>query len=214
MIEFGTVFGSCGNNAVDRLNITDIIVSKQNRTVDVEFADELSDITTKLARVQAKRTLGNVPVRLRRNEAFIRNDTNVMFYAIPKDKEPGKPEVIGRVQAEEMLIGRPIRNEEVVSIASINEGSGRVTITGRVFDADEREITSKKSGKEMHIVTLDVTDNTSSITVKMFVNKGEDDSKFKDLYTPISKALKMAARDYMPRYAAERSMTITQKRSL
>ena len=190
MIEFGTVFGNCGNNAVDRLNITDIIVSKQNRTVDVEFADELSDITTKMAQDQAKRTLGNVPVKMRTNAALVRHDTNVMFYNIPKGKELGKPEVIGRVQAEEMLIGRPIRNEEVVSIASINEGSGRVTITGRVFDADEHEITSKKNGKEMHIVTLDVTDNTSSIQVKMFVHKGEDDIKFRDLYTPIVKSLK------------------------
>lgn len=191
MYEFATVFGSCGNDAVDRLNITDMKVSELNRTVDVEFADELSEVTKKLAAAQARKSFDdNVRLRLLPSAAVQRGDRNIMYYTMPRGKEIGKPEVTGRVQAEDMLIGRPIRNEETVSIASLNEGSGRVTITGRIFDADEREITSKKSGKEMHIVTLDVTDNSSSITVKLFVSKGEDDSKFRDLYTPIAKALK------------------------
>ena len=98
--------------------------------------------------------------------------------------------MIGKAQAEDVLIGRPIRNQPIVSIASISDGSGPVTISGRIFDADEREITSKKSGKEMHLVTLDITDNTSSVTVKKFVNKDDDDQKFKDLYSPIKKSLK------------------------
>ncbi len=192
MIEFSTMFGKSGNNTVDRLSITNVIVSKQKHTVDVEFANELSATIEKLAREQIKKTLGDTSVTLRIDPKYLRSNRNVMFYTLPQDrvKTLGQPEIIGRARAEEMLIGRPIRDENIIAISSINEGSGRVTVSGRIFDADEHEIKSKKTDREMHIVTLDVTDSTSSITVKMFVNKGEDDSKFKDLYTPIKKSLK------------------------
>ena len=192
MYEFSTIFGSSGNNTVDRLNITNLIVSKQKREVSVEFANELSTTIEKLAREQVQKTLGNVPVKLKTDPKYAQSNKNVMFYTMPKDrvKEVGKPEIIGKARAEEMLIGRPIKDENIIAVSSINEGSGRVTISGRIFDADEREIKTKKTDKEMHIVRLDVTDTTSSITVKIFVNKGEDDSKFKDLYTPIKSALK------------------------
>ena len=192
MYEFSTVFGSSGNNTVDRLNITNLIVSKQKREVSIEFANELSATIEKLAEEQIQKTLGDVPVKLKTDPKYAQSNKNVMFYTMPKDrvKELGQPEIIGKARAEEMLIGRPIKDEDIIAISSINEGSGRVTISGRIFDADEREIKSKKTDKEMHIVMLDVTDTTSSITVKMFVNKGEDDSKFKDLYAPIKKSLK------------------------
>ncbi|MGM9936443.1 MAG: PolC-type DNA polymerase III [Candidatus Ornithomonoglobus sp.] len=204
MIEFGTVFGKSGNATVDRLNITNLIVSRQNRNVEVEFANELSMTIEKLAQEQIRKTLGSIPVKLKTDPKLAREKRNVMYFTRPKDGEAligGGPEIIGRASAEEMLIGRPIRDAEVAAIRSINEGSGRVVITGRIFDADEREIKSKKTGKEMHIVMLDVTDNTSSITVKMFVDKGEDDSRFKDLFGPIKKALKKGGM-----YAAIRGM--------
>lgn len=190
MYEFDTVFGSSGNALVDRLNVTRIVVSKSRRGLEVEFAGELSSVIEKIAAEQIKRSVGNIEVKLRTDPRYFREKQYVVLYNTPKDADDTEgPEVIGKANAEEMLIGRPIKNEDVVSIASVNEGSGRVTVTGRIFDADEREITTKK-GKEMHIVTLDMTDGTSSITVKLFVNKGEDDSKFKGLFPPIKKALK------------------------
>lgn len=196
MIEFGSVFGKSGNSAVDRLNITNLIASRQNRNLEIEVASEVSLTIEKLAKEQIAKKLGGIPIKLRTDPRLTTAKQNVMFFTMPKDGalSDGGPEIIGKANAEEMLIGRPIRDEDVVSIRSINENSGRVTITGRIFDADEREIKSKKTGKEMHIVMLDVTDNTSSITVKLFVNKGDDDSKFKDLYGPISKALKKGGR--------------------
>lgn len=192
VIEFSTVFGKSGNMTVDRLNISNLIVSKQNRSVEVEFANELSMTIEKLAQEQIRKSVGSVLVKLRTDPKFVKENRNVMYFSKPVNDliSDGGPEIIGKTNAEEMLIGRPIRDADVVSIRSINENSGRVVITGRIFDADEREIKSKKTGKEMHIVMLDVTDTTSSITVKMFIDKGEDDSKFNDLYTPIKKSLK------------------------
>lgn len=191
MIEFCTVFGETGNNSVDRLNITNLEMSKTNKQIKVEVANELSGVIEKLALEQIKKSVGNANAILRTDEKYIKENKNVMIYKMPSDKLPTDlgPEIIGKATADDMLLGRPIRNENIVSIKSINENSGRVTISGLVFDADEREIKTK-TGKEMHIVTLDVADATSAITVKAFVNKGEDDQKFKDFFPPIKKAFK------------------------
>lgn len=190
MYEFDTVFGRCGNQSVDRLNVTNLIVSRQNRNLEVEFAGELSDTIEKIATEQIRKTVGNIKINLRTDPRYIREKQNIMYYTVPKGGEAiGEPKIIGKANAEEVLIGRPIKDEDIIAISSITEASGRVTVTGRIFDADEREITTKK-GKEMHIVTLDMTDGTSSITVKLFVNKGENDSKFNNMFPPIKKALK------------------------
>ncbi len=191
MIEFCTVFGETGNNSVDRLNITNLEMSKTNKQIKVEVANELSGVIEKLALDQIKKSVGNANAILQTDKKYIKENKNVMIYKMPSDKLPTDlgPEIIGKATADDMLLGRSIRNEDIVSIKSINENSGRVTISGLVFDADEREIKTK-TGKEMHIVTLDIADATSAITVKAFVNKGEDDQKFKDFFPPIKKALK------------------------
>ena len=65
---------------------------------------------------------------------------------------------IGRV-----LLGRSIKDlPEPIQI--LREDSGRVTIDGCIFDMESREL---RGGK--YLITLDVTDYTSSITVKMFL---------------------------------------------
>ncbi len=191
MIEFSTVFGSTGNNTVDRLSITDLVVSKSERRVRVEVANELSDVIRLLAVDGIKKKIGNVSVELVTDTKYLK-EKNVLVYKLASDKptDNSAPEIIGRVvSADIMLLGRHIKDSEIVSIASVNENSGRVTISGRVFDADEREIKTK-TGKEMHIVTFDIADATSAMTVKVFVDKGEDDSKFKTLFPPIKKSLK------------------------
>ncbi len=190
MYEFNAVFGKCGNQLVDRLNVTRLIASREKRNLEVEFAGELSDTIEKIAAEQIRKTVGDIKINLRTDPRYIREKQNIMYYTVPRGGEnAGEPKIIGKANAEEVLIGRPIKDEDMIAISSVSEGSGRVTVTGRIFDADEREITTKK-GKEMHIVTFDMTDGTSSITVKMFVNKGEDDSKFQNMYPPIKKALK------------------------
>lgn len=191
MIEFSTVFGESGNNSVDRLNITNLAMSKSNRQIKVEVADELSGVIEKLALDRIKSTVGDVNIILQTDLKYKKENKNVMIYKLSSDKglsESG-PEIIGKATADDMLLGRAIRNENIVSIRSINENSGRITISGLVFDADEREIKTK-AGKEMHIVTLDIADSTSAITVKAFVNKCENDEKFKEFFPPIKKSLK------------------------
>ncbi|HHT66088.1 MAG: PolC-type DNA polymerase III [Caldicoprobacterales bacterium] len=76
------------------------------------------------------------------------------------DRENGK-----KVSAKTgtVLLGRPIKGEPL-SIDTLREDSGRVIIEGCIFDTDSREL---RGGK--YLITIDVTDHTSSITVKMFL---------------------------------------------
>ena len=191
MIEFSTVFGTSGNGTVDRLNVTNLVVSKSQRKIKIEVANELSDVIRNLAIAQVASYTGNADVELAEDPKYRKETKNVMVYKLAGAKPVTDlgPEIIGRATAEDMLIGRPIRDEDIASIASINENSGRVTVSGRIFDADERFITTK-AGKEMHIVTFDITDTNSAITVKLFVNKGDNDEKFNNLFPPIKKSLK------------------------
>lgn len=191
MFEFNTLFGLSGNRTVDSLNVTNIIASKRNRKMEIEVGNILSDVIKKIAVEQVKKCVGNIPVSIKTDAKFLNEKQNVMYYDLPKSKveTAGEPVVIGKAFTEEAMIGRPVKGEDIIAISSINEGSGRVTISGRIFDADEREIKTKKN-KEMHIVSFDLTDNTDSITVKLFVDKGEDDSKFNGLFPPIKKSLK------------------------
>ena len=191
MVEFCTVFGNSGNSTVDKLCITNLTVSKINRNVKVELASPISGVIEKLATEQIKRAVGQSQITITTDPKYITENKNVMIYTLASGKTvaDSKTEIIGKATAEDMLIGRPIRNEDIASIASLNENSGRVAISGKIFDADEREIKTK-TGKDMHIVIFDIADSTSAITVKLFVNKGENDEKFNNLYPPVKKALK------------------------
>jgi DNA polymerase-3 subunit alpha (Gram-positive type) len=61
-----------------------------------------------------------------------------------------------------LLAGERIESAPA-DISEINEGTGRITIQGRVLSAESRAL---KNGKRM--LRFDMTDNTSSITVKVF----------------------------------------------
>lgn len=191
MVEFSTVFGNSGSSIVDRLNITNLLVSKADKSVSVEIADDIGGATEKIALEQIRKSVGSVNISLTVDPKYKKETKNVMVYKLASDRlrADSSTEIIGKATAEEMLKGRPIRNENISSIASVNENSGLVTVSGVVFDADERDIKTK-TGKEMHLVMFDIADSSSAITVKAFVNKDEDDSKFKNLYQPIKKGLK------------------------
>ena len=69
---------------------------------------------------------------------------------------------------EYLIMGRPFKDAPV-SIASIAEDSGRVAIQGCIFNT---EIKTLNSGKT--IISFNITDNTNSITAKIFVREEND----------------------------------------
>lgn len=72
---------------------------------------------------------------------------------------------------DELIMGRPFKDTPV-SIASITEDSGRVVIQGCMFNT---EIKTLNNGKT--IITFNITDNTNSITAKIFIREENDFAK-------------------------------------
>ncbi|MEG1058561.1 MAG: PolC-type DNA polymerase III [Clostridia bacterium] len=73
---------------------------------------------------------------------------------------------IGSPQPENVLYGVNISTTERIKVQDVTTNQDRVCISGCIFQIDAREL---KSGKML--VSLDVTDYTSTITCKMFLDK-------------------------------------------
>ena len=77
----------------------------------------------------------------------------------------------GKKKAEDaVLMGKPIKTSPI-PLESVNLESGNVTVRGRVFEIDSREV---KGGAS--VLSFSITDNTSSIHVSKFIRKDDDKS--------------------------------------
>jgi len=192
-----TLFPLLTDETLKNVEVEKIALSKKNRTLQLRFPSSVSEQTAKRAceTLKALYQLRSADYVLA--EKTFDADKNIMVYKvnhsdIEQMKESGKVQtniVVGNVNVSDMLVGRAISGD-LVSLASINEASGYVIVSGKVFTLDEREITSKKSGKEFHLITMDMTDKTDSITIKMFINKTEDDEEFNKFYSRVKKGVK------------------------
>ena len=113
-------------------------------------------------------------------------------------------------------LGREIKpSEEVSQMVTINQEERNVVIEGYVFDLEVRELRSKRK-----LLTLKMTDYTSSFIVKKFSNNKEDEDVFdamkKGIWLKVrgsvqedtySRELTVNARDFMMVKHAERQDT-------
>ncbi|HWR59983.1 MAG TPA: PolC-type DNA polymerase III [Clostridia bacterium] len=99
-----------------------------------------------------------------------------------------KPKNGGKDKAKErndiVIMGRAF-NDIPVSISSIAEDSGRVTIQGTIFNTEVKNLNNGKT-----IIIFNITDNTNSITAKIFIKEENDTAKLvenitKDRYVRI-----------------------------
>lgn len=79
-----------------------------------------------------------------------------------KEVNNTKTNVQSSAMSEDVIMGKDIR-DEIISINSIDEASGVVTIQGEIF---KTKIIDTRSGKK--IITFNITDLKGSITVKCF----------------------------------------------
>ena len=80
---------------------------------------------------------------------------------IPIENASGRDN--GKAKSGLVILGRSVK-ESPVSISTLAEDSGRVAVEGTVFDMESREL---RGGK--FLITLDITDYSGSIAVKMFL---------------------------------------------
>ena len=102
----------------------------------------------------------------------VKNEAKVVSSAItapPPDQKQKKQEFrsygSGDMPVRGVITGKPF-TDSIMKISEVTPDSGKVAIAGEVFRTESREI---RGGKFIYI--FDVTDYTSSVTVKMFVEK-------------------------------------------
>ena len=194
--KLGTLFPALKNDYVGELTVSKINLSRQDRKMRIVFESGVSEENAEKAAnaIKAICHLREVKTEIEEKKAYA--DNNVMMYAVSERTDDNgetttvksrKP--IGKANAAEMLYGKPIHGD-ILPISSVDENSDSVIISGRIFNCEERTITSKKTKKELHLLVMDITDNTDSITMKMFIGKTDDDEVFNSLYNPIKKGLK------------------------
>ena len=82
------------------------------------------------------------------------------------EEEKAERELAKEPQPENVIYGINIQNPETTKIEEITPGGDRVCINGQIIQKEEREL---KSGKML--LTIAVTDKTSTVSCKMFLDK-------------------------------------------
>ncbi len=197
--KLGTVFPNVTDSSVTDLIIEKISVSRNKRSINMVLGKDTPPELTERAAAAVKAACALFEVSAsaaKESDIEVARKRNIMLYEVAEGHEDIMksapafgPKFVGKVTVSDMLYGRPIRGD-AISVSSINENSGTVIFSGRVFDLDEREITSKKNGKTYHLITMDVTDNSDSVTVKMFIAKTENDEQYNKLFPTVKKGIK------------------------
>ncbi len=189
------IIPSIKDEELANLSVEKILLSKSKREMKIILQNSVAQDIADKAAEEVKKACNLNKVIVIAEEKNDGEKKNIMIYEVPQNytDNPSAPKTarrtLGHADVSDMLYGRPIK-DSIVPISSIGENSGRVTFSGRVFAADEREITSKKTGKEFHLLTMDITDNTDSISCKMFITKKNDDDAFKKLYGRLKTGIK------------------------
>ena len=193
--KIGVVFPKITDKDIADLEIEKIRVSKNRRKIGILLGSDTSAYQQAKVESEVKKACNLTEVIVRVDNRIKQQDKNVMIYEVEPGQEGSMqsassgPKIKGKANVSDMLYGRPI-NDDIISIHSINNNSGRVVFSGKVFFVEDRDIKSKKTGKEFHLITMDITDNEDSISAKMFVTKTEDDEPFNKLFSKLKKGVK------------------------
>lgn len=103
-------------------------------------------------------------------KCYFEEENKIVAEALkPKKGDSRKDNTKERKDA--VIMGRPF-NDIPISIASITEDSGRVAIQGSIFNTEVKTLNNGKT-----IIIFNITDNTNSITGKIFIREENDTAK-------------------------------------
>ncbi|HHV29605.1 PolC-type DNA polymerase III [Acetivibrio mesophilus] len=149
--------------------------------------------------------------------------TNTVIKSAPKpaktSSEAKSNTTFATGDKSEVILGKSF-NDSVMIMSEVTQDSGRIAIRGEIISTETREL---KSGKLLYI--FDVTDLTSSITVKIFLDKDKSGSVIERLkektnvkirgeaqYDKFSKELTVIASDIVQVSTESRSDNADEKR--
>ena len=195
--RLSVVFPYINDKGIADITIEKMYLSKARRSLKIVFGENTTERQMSRAEKQIKKCLHLNRISSERLERVSRvSDRNVIIYNVSSEQsgaaadENGAPnrQAGESVMVEDMLCGKPIKGR-TVPISSLNENSGKVIIRGKIFSFEDKDITSKKNEKTYHLVTMNITDLTDSITIKMFVTKQDDEEK-EEQYTKMASKIK------------------------
>ncbi len=142
----------------NRFNVpTEIVVKKTLKTKD-RFAD-----------IKRERIKNEVDAVIKKGKAFeeskeeeTKKQTKKKVYHASNSSDP------------DVVFGKDFDYDEDITLESVDDGTHEITARGQVLSMDVRET---RTGK--FIVTMDITDFTDSIKVKMFLNDENSLNEFK-----------------------------------
>lgn len=205
--NIGVVFPGVKNPEMAEKSIQKIKISRHRRKMEVFLEEEAAQEALQKLEEQLRRgyRLSSVHVVDRREAQAARAhaQTFPVHTELVEEADGQKPVQthkkrvmidLGKAQITEMIYGSAIR-DTLIPIASIDENADKVCFAGEIFGIEYKDIKSRKTEKEFHIVMLDVTDYEDSISVQMFMNKSEkDDEAFHALQSRLKKGMQVVVR--------------------
>ncbi len=193
--KLSVIFDLVTDTRIKDIQIEKMSVSKHRRKVWLTFSEKHSPEISALIESELKRIYHLETIKI----TFVEDETkeeSIQAKSVPviKKEETAKPVktktvVSGEgthVYVTETLYGRGFRGE-LVPIRSLNENSGFVIVRGHVFGLEARDIKSRKTEKEFHLLSFDITDYEDSVSVQLFVDKTDTDEEYKKLSSGLKK---------------------------
>lgn len=190
--KVGTVFPEITDFELSALEIEHIVVSKERRSVNITFpfelANDLADTLSKKLKSIYKLERVNISCMI---ESHKDNTDDGVKYVIHQDnltenKDAYTPKVKEHIIISDMLYGRGIR-DYLTPISDIHDEMQNVVVRGQIFAFETKDIKSKKNDKEYHLILMDITDFTDSVSVQLFITKTEDDEPYKKITERLKK---------------------------
>ncbi|MCR4718040.1 MAG: PolC-type DNA polymerase III, partial [Firmicutes bacterium] len=186
-----SVFNFFENTPQGSRRIEKIELSKQHKAMRLVLCEKIPEQETEFIKETLKEKLGLNSVEVTffkaKKEEFIpEEEIYIPSQTATQNAVKQSKKILGKAETDGIIIGQEIR-ANLIPISEINESTNAVCFSGTVFETDLRPIKRKKDGKEMMLVTLDVTDFNDSITVKMFLT---DKEKYEIIQKAFSKVNK------------------------
>ena len=196
--KLGTVFPEIIDSDLAEIEVEHIVVSKERRSVNITFPfelkDELSERISKKIKDFYKLERVNISCMVQEQE----KDTETKVYAVSDNaeeehKDTYTPVPKERVMISDMLYGRGIR-DYITPLNEVKDDMQNVAVRGQIFGIETKDIKSKKTEKEYHLVLMDITDFTDSISVQLFMPKTENDDAYKNIISRLKKGTFIAVK--------------------
>jgi DNA polymerase-3 subunit alpha (Gram-positive type) len=186
-----SVFNFFENTKEGTRRIEKIELSKQHKAMRLVLCEEISEEETEFIEKTLKEKMGINRVEVTffkpKEEKFIPEGEIKVLSQNPKIiKKNQNKQDMERAQTGGIIIGQEIR-ANLTPISQISESPNAVCFSGTVFETDLRVVKRKKDGKEMFLVTLDVTDFKDSITVKTFITDKEKYDIIQEAFSKVNK---------------------------